>query len=76
MKFMKTFGWVLISLGLVMISLPMISGFTGFFHTTYSAAVPSLKFNMNITMVVVGAAVMLIGLVIANPRKKTFLSEY
>ncbi len=76
MKGMKVFGWLLIALGLVVLSLPLISGFTGFFHTAYFSAVPDLEFNMNIQMIIAGAALMIVGLILANPKKKTFLSGF
>ena len=76
MKGVKVFGWLLIALGLMVLSLPLISGFTGFFHTAYFSAVPDIEFSIDIQMIMAGAALMVVGLILVNPKKKTFLSGF
>jgi formate hydrogenlyase subunit 3/multisubunit Na+/H+ antiporter MnhD subunit len=75
MRIVKTFGWVLIAVGLMVLGLPLISGFTGFF-TAYFSAVPEVEFNLDMQMVIVGAVLMFVGLIMVKPKKKTFLSSF
>ena len=76
MRFIKIFAWVLITIGLTMMSLPLISGFTGFFHSAYFSAIPKLEFDLNIHIVIIGAIIMVIGLLLAKPKKETLLSSF
>lgn len=72
----KILGWILIIVGITILSLPLISGFTGFFSASYYSDLPKFEFGLNMQIVIVGAALMLIGVILANPRKKTFLSGF
>ncbi len=70
----KFFGWLLIISGLSVMSVPFISGFTGYFSSVLSIQ-PLLTLNSEISIVQlsIGAGLTLIGLLIAKPKKKSFL---
>lgn len=71
----KAFGWLLIVSGIILIMLPFISGFTGFFFTGLATNPQQMKFETSVlTFTATGVVLAIIGLMIVKPKKETILS--
>ncbi len=70
----KFFGWLLIILGISVMAVPFISGFTGYFSSVIGvSSFIDLSSEISIVQLLIGAVLTAIGLVIVKPKKRSFL---
>jgi len=71
MRIRKIFGCVLLISGILILILPYIYGFTGFFYTLYAInSKPISSMEHNLFSIIFSAALVIIGYFLIKPEEK------